>query len=181
MVPVETSADNLSQHSGIELRGYRTENTEEPPPPYPGNVMLVAPRDTHSMEYICYPHSWSPGQSTRTRQIETAGEIVQGSPNGRRSRASSGQSHISVGPGRIQVVNAWSDNETGRGTSHNERNEVRRTNRHQSNVDIMNSVPNQRDVNTSRTVVSLSERGPREVISITPMTPPENLQHLDSL
>ena len=168
VVPREITEDNLSQHSGIELRVHRTENTEDLPPPYPGNVMLLAPRNTRSMEQICHPRSPSPGQSTRTRHIETAFEFAHGSSNARRTRASPSQLHT-VGPSRNQVVNAWS--ETRRKSSHDERNELCRTHRYHSNVDI----------STSRTVVSHSERGPMEVVSTTPMIPPESLQDMDTL
>ena len=171
MVPRETTEDNLSQHSSIEVRVHRTEDTEDLPPPYPGNVMFVAPRNTRSMEHICHPRSPSPGQSTRTRHIETASDsIALGSLNARSTRASPSQLQI-VGPSRNQVVNAWSDNETRRKSSHDERNEVCRTHRHHSNVDI----------STSRTVVSHSERGPMEVVSTSPMIAPETLQDIDTL
>ena len=139
------------------------ENNEEPPPPYPGNVVLITSRDARSTDYICRAHSRSADQSSRTRDSETGGTNVP--------RSTSGRSH---------VVNAWADNEAERRTSHSKNSEGFRTHGSQSNTKGRTSVV-QRDPNVSRTFVSHSSSGAREAVSTTHTVPPENVPYIETL
>lgn len=149
------------------------ENNEEPPPPYPGNVVLITSRDARSTDYICRAHSRSADQNSRTRVSETGGTNVPRSTSGR-----SLGGHV-IGPHGSHVVNAWADNEAERRTSHSN-SEGFRTHGSQSNTKGRTSVV-QRDPNVSRTFVSHSSSGAREAVSATDTVPPENVPYIETL
>ena len=177
---MEASEDNLSLYSGTQLAGNQAEDTEEPPPPYPGNIVMISPRNARSIDYICNRFSSTAGQRTRNleNELEVRNENAHCS-DGSRGRASrSSQRHIAC-PSRNHVVSAWSDTESR--TSRNQRNEPCKTHGCHSNANTRNLAVNIRDTITSRTFVSHSARGPEEAASTTRTSSSENLQDLGTL
>ena len=72
IVPMGSSEDNLSQNSDTREMDYRQEENEgPPPPPYPGNIILIAPRHTHSIDSAVGVHLVN--ENSRNQESETAG------------------------------------------------------------------------------------------------------------
>ena len=72
IVPSGASEDNLSQNSDVREMGYRQEENEwPPPPPYPGKIILIAPRHTHAVDSAVGVHSVN--ENSRNQESETAG------------------------------------------------------------------------------------------------------------
>lgn len=178
--PREAFEDNLSVYSDTQLAGNQVEDTEEPPPPYPGNIVMISPRNARSMDYICNRDSSTARQCSRNHEneLEVHSENAH-CPDGSSGRASrSSQRHIAC-PSRNHVVNAWSDTE--RRTSRNQlRTEACRTHGCHSNANTRNLAVNMGDKIVSRTFVSHSSRGPQEAASTTRTSRPEILQDLES-
>ena len=165
VVPRGASEDNLSQHPE---RGYRAEENEEPPPPYPGNVVLIVSRNTRSMDYICHAHLRSADENSRISDAEASRGNTPSASNERTLGGNTGESHGS------HVINAWTDDEAER-QAHAESNEASRTRSCQSNRQERNSANDQRNTNVSRTLVSHSLQGAREVVSTSHTLPSENV------
>lgn len=177
VVPRETSedTDTLSHHSDIHQRRNQSEDNEEPPPPYPGNVVLITSRNPRSTVYICRVHSRPAEQCTRAPENNRpVSETAHRSSNRGGLRTSSSQGH-SVQPSANNVVNAWTDNETERGTFYDESNQDCRIHGCQSNAGMRNSDASQRDTNVSRTSVSHSTRSTSCTLSL------ENPQQVETL
>ena len=72
IVPMGASEGNLSQNSDAREMDYRQEENEgPPPPPYPGNIILIAPRHTHSVDSAVGVHSVY--ENSRNQESVTAG------------------------------------------------------------------------------------------------------------
>lgn len=104
--------------------------TEDPPPPYPGIITLVTPRNALTVESICCVHAQSP--------VERSRNAIPGRVNAQNlsiserttDRSSSPERHENT-PVRNFVVDAWTESN---GTS--------RTPNCQSGCDMRNSVVN---------------------------------------
>lgn len=126
----ESSENNRAQHSNIQPRRSSVGETEDPPPPYPGIITLVTPRNALRVESICCVHAQFP--------VEGSGHEIPGRVNAQNlstserttERSSSPERHGNT-PVRTFVVDAWAESN---GTS--------RTPNCQSGCDMRNSVVN---------------------------------------
>ena len=130
----------MAQHSNIQHRSSSVGETEDPPPPYPGIITLVTPRNVPTVENSCCVHAQSPVEGSRN---EMPGRVnTQNLTTSERTTESSsspeGQVNASV---RTFVVDAWT-----------ETNGTRRTNNFQSNCDMRNSVVNASEDNATGTI-----------------------------
>lgn len=168
MVPRGAHEDDLSQHSDMQLRGSNVEDSEEPPPPYPGNAELTTSRNVPSTEHMWHSSLRPARQSTRAPANDSTGENGPLSTEERGLGAPSSEGHHVVGPCGNHVVNAWIDSEevdhiSGRETS----NEPCRTTCWQSNVERRNSDINQRDPNLCGMFVTHCSQGRTGAVSTT--------------
>ena len=131
----------MAQHSNIQPRRSSVREAEDPPPPYPGIITLVTPRNALRVESICCVHAQFP--------VEGSGHEIPGRVNAQNlttserttERSSSPERHENT-PVRTFVVDAWAESN---GTS--------RTPNCQPGCDMRNSVVNPSEDNAIGMVI----------------------------
>ena len=126
----ESSENNMAQHSNIQPRRSSVGETEDPPPPYPGIITLVTPRNVLTVENICCVHAQSPVEGSRN-EIPSRVNAQNLTTNERTTERSSSPERHENTPVRTVVVDAWAES-----------NGTNRTPNFQSNCDMRNSVVN---------------------------------------
>lgn len=145
--PRETPEENLSEHPSLQM--FHQEDNEEPPPPYPGNIISTETGQDASLTVnVCQGNSTTFSESTG--QGERNQRTVENELNSWNSEARESTSH---------VVNAWTSCEALHQSLNGDiRNELCRTDIDQLNYERRMPVCNLRQPKVFRTVVSYSSQ-----------------------
>lgn len=145
--PRETPEENLSEHPSLQM--FHQEDNEEPPPPYPGNIISTETGQDASLTVnVCQGNSRTFSESNG--QGERNQRTVENELNSWNSEARESTSH---------VVNAWTSCEALHQSPNGDtRNELCRTDIDQLNYERRMPVCNLRQPKVFRTVVSYSSQ-----------------------